>query len=870
MRVGVHLESLRPGEIGGMESYVRDLLEWLPAIDRDVTLVLFCAEHNIGIFAEDKMGETHLLSEKEFFELDADALLGKDLDVWFCPLLTLEPADPGLPSVVTIPDMQHAVHPEFFSAEVLDWRRRHYARSAADADRILTLSSYSKQQIVDHLGVAEEKVVPTYLDASRFVSSRPFENPSYLAEVRSRLALPDRYFYYPANDWPHKNHRVLFEALALFRSRGVPPPPLLLSGAQIDSSADLRQDLERLNLEEEVRFLGYVPTELLPGIYAQAMALVFPSLFEGFGIPVLEAMRSGCPVICSHSTSLPEVGGNAVLYFDPTSPEELFAHLWTMAGLAANSQLRRKLTAAGVKQARSFSWRRTATETLDVLKQAAARPPCAVSTRVDGELPTMSIITPSYQQGPFLELTVKSVLEQGYPDLQHLVMDGGSSDETLAILEQYKRLYPKELEFVSEDDNGQAHAVNKGLERARGEVIGWLNSDDTYEPGVLKEIGRIFAEDPSCEVVYGGGTWIASDDTPIAPYPTRRGLSRESMEHDCEVCQPTVFWRRSVVERGYRLDESLQTALDYDLWIRLSEEIPFRFVNRLVANSRIHADNKTLKSRHQVYREIFATVKRHFGRVSPAWILGKAHFAFNGSGSFFHPPDLTWKVYCLALLYLVRHNWSQPRFLWCELSRGEGMRWRREVTISIENRIRDRRRQMAGAVLRTLRWPASFVGETLVPRFLESIYPAINRATFGVAKWLLLRLGAFVSDGSATQAYFARPELFPDGWCGREAAFERIADRPALGMALRVWIPLDYLPSPFSMNLTVDGHRHLERRIDVGGEHWLFFAFDTPVPAGAHRIEIRTNGFYVPHRILRNDDHRPLAWNLRELEFREC
>ncbi len=683
MRVGVHLEALRPGEIGGLEDYVRHLLDSARRIAPNLEFVLFCAEYNIETFAADF--EKHLLSAEEFAALDAARINAYDLDLWFCPLLVLAPEEPGLPAVATVPDLQHEVFPEFFSAEILDWRRRHYRRTALRADRILTLSRYSRDQIIEVLGAAPDQVVVTHLDAAP-VSSQGLDEPSSRIDwVRAKYDLPEAYFYYPGAAWPHKNHRRLFEALALLKQRRGSIPRLVLTGAQVEDAVDLDAECRRLGLEEDVQKLGYVPAEDLPAIFVGSLATVLPSLFEGFGIPVVEAMRAGSPVICSSAASLPEVGGDAAVYFDPRHPDELCDRLEAFCLAAADGSpvvgecSREDLARAGRRQAQKFSWRQTAMTTLQAFRAAVSsrsehssavataapetasaaptiRDPSAV------ERPSITVVTPSLNQRAFIERTIRSVMEQSGCEVQHLVIDGGSTDGTLEVLERARERYPNRFDFISEPDRGQAHAVNKGFARAIGDVVGWLNSDDVYEPGCFEAVTATFAEHPGCDVLYGRAHYVDEDDQLLGVYPTRTEFDWQTLAHECFICQPTVFLRRRVLERGFRLDESLQMCMDYDFWIRLGKELEVRFLDRVVASSRMYRDNKTISRRSEVYREIFRTVKRHYGRLPFSWALGRAHHVWDHGDPFFNVRRLTWVTYLIAGYFLVRYNIAHPRY----------------------------------------------------------------------------------------------------------------------------------------------------------------------------------------------------------------
>lgn len=376
MRIGINLQMLRPGGIGGMEVYVRNLIARMPQLDKTITLVLFCADYNIDTFSPQPRVEKVLLTDLEFSQLNAEKLSTYRLDGWFCPLLVVEPHEPGLPSVVTIPDMQHTVYPEYLPAEVLAWRHEHYGRSAKTAQRVLTLSRHAKKSIVECLEVEADKVVAIHLGADEVFSEK--QSVADAERCRSSYPVEQPYFYFPANNWPHKNHRALFQAMALLRQQRGDCPNLLLTGSDVNSVEAERSELERLGIEDKVFFLGYVPRQDMPQLYRHALALVFPSQFEGFGIPLVEAMCCECPVISSSATSLPEVGGDAVAYVHPDNPQELADQ---MDAFWHDENLRRSFAKKGKKHSREFSWDRTARQTLEVLQEVFP----SQSTCVDGK-----------------------------------------------------------------------------------------------------------------------------------------------------------------------------------------------------------------------------------------------------------------------------------------------------------------------------------------------------------------------------------------------------------------------------------------------------------------------------------------------------
>ena len=231
--------------------------------------------------------------------------------------------------------------------------------------------------------------------------------------------------------------------------------------------------------------------------------------------------------------------------------------------------------------------------------------------------PLVTVVTPSYNQGRFIRETVKSVLSQDYQPVEYLVMDGGSTDETLEVLKSYgDRFF-----WVSEKDKGQAHAINKGWSRARGEILAWLNSDDIYLPAAISKAVAFLQSHPEFGAVYGEGQHIDEDGRFIERYPTEP-FSREKLVETCFICQPTVFIRRSVLQEVGVLDESLRYCMDYDLWFRIARRYAWGHLPEYLACTRFYRKSKTLGQKVQVHREILDMVYRHQGSVPASWVFG--------------------------------------------------------------------------------------------------------------------------------------------------------------------------------------------------------------------------------------------------------
>ncbi len=241
--------------------------------------------------------------------------------------------------------------------------------------------------------------------------------------------------------------------------------------------------------------------------------------------------------------------------------------------------------------------------------------------------PSLSVITPSYNQGRFIEKTIQSVLSQGIAGLEYIVIDGDSTDETIEILKRYEG----RLRWVSEKDSGQADAINKGIKATRGEIIGYLNSDDIYYPGALSAVLTFFKQHPEIEAVYGDADHIDLDGGVIEPYYTE-DWDYERLKEICFLCQPSVFFKRQLIERAGLFDSGLRYCMDYEYWLRLGAITPFAKLNKKLAGSRMYRDNKTLGSRVAVHWEMNDMLRRRLGKVPERWIYNYAHAVVDQKG----------------------------------------------------------------------------------------------------------------------------------------------------------------------------------------------------------------------------------------------
>ncbi len=222
----------------------------------------------------------------------------------------------------------------------------------------------------------------------------------------------------------------------------------------------------------------------------------------------------------------------------------------------------------------------------------------------------VSIVTPSYNQARYLEETMRSVLEQDYPHIEYIVVDGGSTDGSREIIEKYA---DRLAWWVSEKDRGQTDAINKGFARARGEVLAWLNSDDTYQPGAVREAVEFLQRNPAVGLVYGDANYIDEHGRVIGRFPAAQTDYRRLRQGYVHIPQQSAFFRADLWRKVGPLDASFYFAMDYDLWVRIAREAPIVYYPRLWANFRLHSDAKTITADDRCWPEMLRVHYRDGG-----------------------------------------------------------------------------------------------------------------------------------------------------------------------------------------------------------------------------------------------------------------
>jgi glycosyltransferase involved in cell wall biosynthesis len=374
LAVGLNALHLVPGETGGSELYARHLVGALVALEEPPRIVLFAANEAVDSLAAEPWADQveivrvpvrarsrvrRVLAEQTLLRGAIDRS-GVEL---LHNLFTTAPALPGVPQVTTILDVIYKRFPETHAGLLTYGMRVLVPLAARRSRRVLTLSEAAKDDIVRFLKVPADRVDVAYLGPALPQHATVSED-----ELRRRLELGETPIVLTVSaKRPHKNLERLFEAFS--RVRMEPEPVLLVPGYATFHESELRAQADTLGVGRRIRFMGWLDDDVLDGLYRAASCFVFPSLAEGFGLPVLDALVRGTPSACSNASSLPEVGGDAVVYFEPT---DVGAMTQAITRLLEDAALRERLQKAGPEQARAFTWERTARTTLESYRRSTA------------------------------------------------------------------------------------------------------------------------------------------------------------------------------------------------------------------------------------------------------------------------------------------------------------------------------------------------------------------------------------------------------------------------------------------------------------------------------------------------------------------
>lgn len=364
MKIGIVAQDYNPGQTGGTETYFKTLLNGLPAVAKSDQFLAYVQPQYLHTL-ESHYNKLNILpipvkslSQRVYGKINKKYVWDKyhsdQLDlIHFC--FQHAESTQSKKVIVTFNDIQDSYLPDYFSKEERRIRRTLNTESIKNSTHIIAISQFTKDCLVEKYRVDKNKISVVHIGVDKIFFRKTTQTNN------------KKYFFYPAVSWPHKNHIRLLKAFKLILKK-YPDYQLILSGAKKQSYNDIVRYVQQNKMQNDVKMLGFIDYQELPKLYANAFALIFPSLFEGFGIPLVEAMAIGCPVLSANTTSLPEIGGRAALYFNPLSVDEMAA---SMEMIIRDNSRRQQLILNGHKQAKKFTQDTMIKNTLQVYKKVA-------------------------------------------------------------------------------------------------------------------------------------------------------------------------------------------------------------------------------------------------------------------------------------------------------------------------------------------------------------------------------------------------------------------------------------------------------------------------------------------------------------------
>lgn len=378
MRIGLNTLFLIPNKMGGTEIYARSLISGFAQVDNKNEYFILSNKENYKTWSKLPPNFKPIYcnvkgSNKIFRTLYEQILLNKvikenKLDIVHSLGYTIPLTHKGYISVVTIGDLIFEIFPKEFSFIQKLAAKKLIFSAAKKSDYIVTFSEYAKQDIVKFCSVPQDKISAILLAPNKFLAfeSDPVKKARIIKNIKEKYHIKSNYVLSVVSTYYHKNLHRLLDAFKILRGKYKIAHQLVLTGLSMRANKEVINYVEQLGLKDAVIFTGWVEEEEIAHLYQAAALFVFPSLYEGFGLPVLEAMAAGVPVVSSNATSLPEVLGNAAITFVPYNVEEMVKKI---VEVLVSENLQKELIEKGKKQVMKFSWEKCAHETLDVYEK---------------------------------------------------------------------------------------------------------------------------------------------------------------------------------------------------------------------------------------------------------------------------------------------------------------------------------------------------------------------------------------------------------------------------------------------------------------------------------------------------------------------
>lgn len=509
MRIGVNAVPLRVSG-GGARFVFTELMDRLLALDERNQYVIFAHFLGLPVINQIRRIHSHLnpLVPPERRVRVIEVACEDDIfhhrhefDLFFGPLNNLQPRIYDRPSVAILHDIQEQFFPQYFSEGDLMARREIYPEICRSATTLVTISEFCKKSIVDKFQIEADKIEVVYNAPQTALVDRAAEDDG---EWR-RSPLPRRFFFYPANTYLHKNHETLLDALVLLKRRlGADCPGMVFTGYELRGGFKLRDEIRRRGIDDICCHFDEVHIDELRHLFRRAVALVMPTMFEGFGMPVAESMACGCPVACSDLPVLREIGETFALYFNPCQAEAIAD---AMLRLFEDEPLRQRLSAAAAEHVRRFTWEKSARRMLEIFDSAARRfAGLGDAGHREGEdhLPHIGVIVVARGHGMGLPEAIKSAISTGYTRLSlHIVLQEEPDSNVRAFLEQS----PYQYEVVREPGNLRWERLERFSRDEQLDLVGEVHAQGGgLLPTALHSLATAFRSDPS-RPLYIGEAW---------------------------------------------------------------------------------------------------------------------------------------------------------------------------------------------------------------------------------------------------------------------------------------------------------------------------------------------------------------------------
>ncbi len=524
---------------------------------------------------------------------------------------------PGVENILMIHDMI----PEVMGFDLNDaeWiLKKHCIDNAA---RFICVSENTQYDLMHHYSIPQEKIYVAHNAADS--SYRP-QSQQAVDQIRKKYNLPQIFALVVGARYPYKNYSLLFEAMKLLEP--AQRIPVVIAGSQPLSDQEKAQS-EGL----PIHYIGFVPDAEMPALYSSAWTLISPSKYEGFGLPILEAVSCGCPVLCTFTSSHPEVAGDAALYFPPDQPMVLAQTIL----LIEDMENRRLMQKRCLLRARKFSWSKAARSVSRCIQGEPQSTQSLLpgSTGDSEEYPYLvSAIVSTYASEKFIrgclqDLVEQSLFQQGKMEI--IIVDSASPENEAAIIDQYKQKYGHIKYIRTAKREGIYAAWNRGIKAASGKYITNANTDDRHHPRMLEILAAELETDPSTAVVYSH-FFVTSQENQAWQNKTISSVSswqpdfRRKILLERYFLGPQPMWRKSLhKEYGY-FDPDLKVCGDYEFFLRVSQTHQIRRIPKILglyldSPESLEKSAGTKQAEDKKIRELYGQnkdtiVRRHYAK----------------------------------------------------------------------------------------------------------------------------------------------------------------------------------------------------------------------------------------------------------------